>query len=63
VERSIARITDRVDALETGLPLTEQAKLPDETREDDYDEEEEVEDKDPFNPPHPPPRRQHRDNQ
>jgi hypothetical protein len=42
VERSIGGIIDRVDALETGLPPTDQAKLPDDTHEDDYDEEEEV---------------------
>jgi hypothetical protein len=39
VEHSIAGIIDRVDTLESGLPSTDQAKLPDETREDDYDEE------------------------
>jgi hypothetical protein len=58
VERSIAGIIDRVDALETGLPPNDQTKLPDETREDDYDDdddEEEVEDEEPFNPPLPPP--------
>jgi hypothetical protein len=59
VEHSIAGIIDRVDALETGLPLNDQAKVFDETREDDYDddddEEEEVEDEEPFNPPLPPP--------
>jgi hypothetical protein len=55
VERSIAGIIDRVDALETGLPLTDQDKLPDETHEDNYDEEEEVDDEEPFNPPRPPP--------
>jgi Asp-tRNA(Asn)/Glu-tRNA(Gln) amidotransferase C subunit len=37
VECSIVEIIDQVDALETGLPLTNQAKLPDETREDDYE--------------------------
>jgi hypothetical protein len=66
VECSIAGIIDRVDALETGLPLMDQDKLPDETREDNYDEEEEeeeVQDEEPFNPPHPPPRWQHRDDQ
>jgi hypothetical protein len=55
VERSIAGIIDRVDALETGLPPTDQDKLPDETHEDNYDEEEEVDDEEPFNPPRPPP--------
>jgi hypothetical protein len=59
VERTIARIIDWVDALETGLPLKDQDKLPDETHEDNYDEEEEVEDEEPFNPPRPPPRWQH----
>jgi hypothetical protein len=64
VERSIAGIIDWVDALETRLPPTDQAKLLDETREDDYDEEEEVEDAEPFNPPCPPPRwSQHHDDQ
>jgi hypothetical protein len=43
VECSIAGIIDRVDTLETGLPLIDQVKLPNETRGDDYDEEEEVE--------------------
>jgi hypothetical protein len=38
------------------LPKMDQAKLPDETREDDYNEIEEVEDEEPFNPPCPPPR-------
>jgi hypothetical protein len=57
VECSIAGIIDLVDALETGLPLTDQDKLPNETHEDNYDEEEEVEDEEPFNPPSPPPRR------
>jgi hypothetical protein len=63
VEHSIARIIDRVDALETGLPQTDQDKLPNETHEDDYDEVEEVEDEEPFNPPHPPPRQQHHNDQ
>jgi hypothetical protein len=62
VECSSARIIDRVDTLGTGLPLTDQDKLPDETHEDNYDEEE-VEDKEPFNPPHPPPRWHHRNGQ
>jgi hypothetical protein len=56
VEHSIAVIIDRVDALETRLPLTDQDKLLDDTHEDDYDEVEDVEDEEPFNPPHPPPR-------
>jgi hypothetical protein len=55
VQRSIAGIIDRVDALVTGMPPTDQAKLPNETCEDDYNEEEEVEDEEPFNPPCPPP--------
>jgi hypothetical protein len=63
VEHSIAEINDRVDALETGLPLTDQDRLLDDTHEDDHDEEEEAEDDEPFNPPCPPPRRQHRDDQ
>jgi hypothetical protein len=61
VEHSIARIIYQVDALETRLPSTDQDKLPDETREDNYDEEEEVENEEPFNPPCPPPRWQHHD--
>jgi hypothetical protein len=58
VECSMARIIDRIDTLETGLPRTDQDKLPDDTREDDHDhnEEEEVDDEKPFNAPHPPPR-------
>jgi hypothetical protein len=63
VECSIAGIIDRVDTLETGLPLTDQDKLPDDTREDDHDEEEEVEDEEPFHPPCSSPQRQHRDDQ
>jgi hypothetical protein len=55
VECSIARIIDRVDALVTGLPPTDQDKLSDDTHEDNYEEEEVVEDEEPFNPPHPPP--------
>jgi hypothetical protein len=53
VERSIAGIIDRVEALETGLLAMDQDKLPDDSCEDDH--EEEVEDEEPFNPPHPPP--------
>jgi hypothetical protein len=60
MKHSIAAVIDRVDALETGLPLADQAKLDDETREDDYNDENE--DK-PFNPPRPPPRWQHLDDQ
>jgi hypothetical protein len=52
VECSIVGIIDRVDVLETGLPPTDQDKLPDDTREDDHDEEE---DEDPFHHPCPPP--------
>jgi hypothetical protein len=48
----MARIIDHVDVLETGLPLTDQDKLPDDTHEDDH---EEVDDEEPFNPPRPPP--------
>jgi hypothetical protein len=54
VERSIVVVIDRVDALETRLPLTDQAnqaKLVEGTFEDDYDEEED----EPFNPPRPSP--------
>jgi hypothetical protein len=63
VECSIAEIIDRVDALETRLPPMNQNKLPDKTREDDYDEVEEVEDEEPFDPPCPPPRWQHHNDQ
>jgi hypothetical protein len=65
VERSIVVVIDQVDALETRLPLADQAnqaKLVEETHEDDYDEVEE-EEEEPFNPPRPPPRQQHRDDQ
>jgi hypothetical protein len=61
VECSIATVIDWVDTWGTRLPLADQgnqAKLANETREDDYNGEEEDE---PFNPPHPPPRQQHRD--
>jgi hypothetical protein len=63
VKRSIARIIDWVDTLETAVPLMGQDKPADKTHEDAYDKEEEVEDEEPFNPPRPPtPRRQqHRD--
>jgi hypothetical protein len=57
VERSIARIIDQVDGLETGLPLMDQDKLA------DHSDEEEVEDEELFHPPHPPPWRQHHDDQ
>jgi hypothetical protein len=55
VERSMAGIISRVNALEIGLPQIDQDKLPDDTREDDHDDAEEVDDKEPFNPPRPPP--------
>jgi hypothetical protein len=63
VERSMARIIDRVDALETGFSRTDQDKLPDDTLVEDHDhgDEEEVDDEDPFNPPCPPPRWPHHD--
>jgi hypothetical protein len=67
MEHSIAGIIDRVEVLETGARATDHDKLPDDTREDDYDEEdemEEVDDEEPFNPPpRPPPRWHHRDDQ
>jgi hypothetical protein len=62
VERSIAGIIDQVDALEIVVPPMEQGKLSNDRREDVYDKEE-VEDEEPLNPPCPPPRRQHRDDQ
>jgi hypothetical protein len=57
VERSIAGIINRVDALEIGLPRIDQDKLLDDTREDDHDhdEEEDVDDEEPFKHPCPPP--------
>jgi hypothetical protein len=55
VERSMARIIDRVDALEIGLPQIDQDKLLDDTREDDHNDTEEVDDEESFNPPRPPP--------
>jgi hypothetical protein len=58
MEHSIARIIDQMEVLETGEPAMDQDKLPDHTREDNHDEEDEGEE--PFNPP---PRRQHRDDQ
>jgi hypothetical protein len=39
VEWSITGIIDQVDALETGLPPADQAKLVEESREDDNDQE------------------------
>jgi hypothetical protein len=63
VERSNARVIDRVDALETRLPPADQVKLAKETHEDDYEEEDDKNDDDePFNPPRPPPRWPHCDN-
>jgi hypothetical protein len=61
VERSMAEIIDRVDALEIGLPQIDQDKLLDDTHEDDHNDVEEVDDEEPFNPPRPPPRWPHRD--
>jgi hypothetical protein len=55
VERSMARIIDRVDALEIELPQIDQDKLLDDTREDDHNDTEEVDDEESFNPPRPPP--------
>jgi hypothetical protein len=55
VERSIAGITDRVDTLETVVPPTDHDKLPNEPH-DNANKEEEVEDEELFNPPHPPTR-------
>jgi hypothetical protein len=43
MECSIARIIDRVDALEIGVLAMDQDKLPDDTREDDHDEEDKME--------------------
>jgi hypothetical protein len=56
---SIAAVIDQVDTLEMGLPLADQAKLAEETRLDDYKEEEDK----PFNQTRAPTRRQHRDDQ
>jgi hypothetical protein len=39
--------------METGLPPTDQTKLAEESHDNDYEEEEE--DNEPFNSPHPPP--------
>jgi hypothetical protein len=52
VECSIAPVIDWVDTMETGLPPADQAKIPDETQEDDYEEEED----ELFNPARPPQR-------
>jgi hypothetical protein len=51
----MAGIIDHVDALEIGLPQIDQDRLLDDTREDDHDDAEEVDDEEPFNPPCPPP--------
>jgi hypothetical protein len=54
VEHSIAGIIDRVEAMETGVQTMDQDKLPNDTREEDHNEEddvEQVEDDEPFNPP------------
>jgi hypothetical protein len=61
VECSMPGIIDRVDALEIRLPQIDQDKLQVDTREDDHDDAEAVDDEEPINPPHPPPRRQHCD--
>jgi hypothetical protein len=53
-QQSTETTLEQVDALETRLPLTDQAnqaKLVEGTFEDDYDEEED----EPFNPPRPSP--------
>jgi hypothetical protein len=63
VECSMAGIIDHIDALEIGLPQIDQDKLSDDTREDDHDDAEEVDDEEPFNRPRPPPRWPHRDDQ
>jgi hypothetical protein len=47
----MAGIIDRVGTLEIGLPQIDQDKLPDDTREDDHGDAEEVDDEEPFNPP------------
>jgi hypothetical protein len=47
VERSMAGIIDHANALEIGLPQIDQDKLPDDTREDDHDDAEEVDEKEP----------------
>jgi hypothetical protein len=60
VECSIAGIIDRVEALETEVPSMDQDKLLNDTHENGHDEEDEVEDEEPFNPP---PRRHHHDDQ
>jgi hypothetical protein len=63
VECSMIRIIDHVDALKIGLSQIDQDKLPNDTREDNHDDAEEVDDEEPFNCPHPPPQRLHHDDQ
>jgi G3E family GTPase len=56
MECSIAGIIDQVEVLETRAPATDQDKLLDDTREDDHDKEdemEEVDNEEPLNPPPP----------
>jgi hypothetical protein len=50
----MAGFIERVDALVIELPQIDQGKLPDDTREDDHDDAEEMDDEEAFNPPHPP---------
>jgi hypothetical protein len=59
----MAGIIDRIDTLEIGLLQIDQDKLLDDTREDDHDDVEEVDDEETFNPPHPLPRWSHCDDQ
>jgi hypothetical protein len=61
VECSMAEIIDRVEALLIGLSQIDQDKPPDDTREVNHNDVEEVDDEEHFNPPRPPPRRSHRD--
>jgi G3E family GTPase len=64
MECSIAGIIDRAEVLKTRVSTTDQDKLLNDTHVDDHDKVdkmEEVDDKEPFNPPTwPPPPRQHR---
>jgi hypothetical protein len=55
VEHYMAGIIHRVDSLEIRLTQIDQDKLPDDTREDDRDDAEEVDEEESFNPPRPPP--------